>query len=177
MPVLAPPHRLALGLAGALVLAGCGGAVDLTIERDLAIDTSLGGGAVLTSYDLSTAAGSAWRERSRIDAVHVGAAEATLRDVATPGVALSGSVWLIPEAGTGPDAPGSVEVGTWTAEPVTDGHVISLTLSPALDAFVLAALRGSGKFGLYAAGAGAGGARVACTLHVVLGATVKLSAR
>jgi hypothetical protein len=167
-----------LALLASLTLAACGGTVDFTIEKDLVIDTTVNSGKDVKSFDLAASAGSAWKQRSHISSVHVTQAEAlvTAVNAANTATQLTGEVWLLPDGATDKTAAGSVKVGDWTAgEDVVIGNTISITLGPDLDGFVRNAFNGSGKFSVFAEGAptGAGGSRVACTLHVVLGAKLK----
>lgn len=167
--------RLGAGLAAVVSLAACGGTVDFSIERDLDVNSTVNAGAVLATFDLAAEAGGAWKHRNKIDSVTVTSAEATVTDVFTPpntATEVGGTVWLLPEGATAPGA-GAVQVGTWSGEPVLVGNVIALQPTPELNAFVREAFNGTGRFGVYAVGAGAGGAVVACRLHVVLGAKLK----
>lgn len=175
MPTAPTPARAALALAAALALPACGGTVDFSLERDLEVDTAVAGGAVLATFDLSAEAGRAWSHRDKISDVSIHTAEATITEVHAPpntATAVSGSVWLLPEGATAP-GDGAVQVGTFADEPVIVGNTVALQPSPALDAFVRDAFKGTGRFGVYAIGAGAGGAVVAVRLHVVLGARLK----
>lgn len=168
--------RLAAGLAAACSLAACGGTVDFTLEKDLDVDATVDGGAVVAAADLAAEAGGAWRHRSKISSVSIDVAEATVTAVHAPpntATAVSGSVWLLPEGAADPGAAGSVKVGDFTDEPVLPGNTFGLTLSPALNAFVERTFDGTGRFAVYARGTGAGGEVVACRLHVVLGGRVK----
>ena len=171
--------RLAAGLAAALSLAACGGTVDFTLEKDLDVDATVNGGAVVAAADLAAEAGGAWKHRSKISSVSIDVAEATVTAVYVPpntATAVSGSVWLLPEGATDPGAAGAVNVGDFTDEQVTVGNTFGLTLSPALNAFVERTFDGNGRFAVYAQGVGAGGEVVACRLHVVLGGKVKWKA-
>lgn len=175
MPVAPMPSRAALALAAALALPACGGTVDFTLERDLEVNTAVDGGAILAPIDLAAEAGRAWSHRDKISDVSINGAEATITEVHAPpntAAAVSGSVWLLPEGATAPGA-GAVQVGSFTDEPVVVGTTLALQPSPALDAFVRDAFKGTGRFGVYAIGTGAGGAVVAVRLHVVLGASLK----
>lgn len=168
------PGRLAAPLTAALALAACGGTVDLALQKDLDVDTASNGGAVVVPVDLAAEAGDAWRQRSRISAISVSLAEATVTRVTNPTVppaAVSGTIWLLPEGATAP-GPGALQVATLADEPVVVGHRVSLALSPQLNAFLEDAFNGSGRFGVYLQGAGSGGARVACRLHLALVAQV-----
>lgn len=175
MPVAPTPARAALALAAALALPACGGTVDFTLERDLEVNGAVDGGAVLAAVDLAADAGRAWSHRGKISDVAIRAAAATITEVHAPpntATAVSGAVWLLPEGAAAP-GPGAVQVGTFTDEPVAVGTAVSLQPSPALDAFLRDAFQGSGRFGVYAVGTGAGGAVVAVRLHVVLEAELE----
>jgi len=166
-----------LALAASLTLAGCGGTVDLNVDELLTVDSTVDSGSALVTVDLAAEAGKAWKQRKRIESVTVEHASASVDSVNPPNVAtlISGSVWLLPEGATSETDPGAVQVGTWTDEDIVVGNTIVLTPSPAIDAFIEATFNGSGRFGVFAKGAGTGGTRLACTLHVVLGAKVKWS--
>jgi hypothetical protein len=145
------------------------------IDERVTLDSNVNAGTSVTAVDLAAEAGKAWKQRDKIDSVTVEQGEVTVATVNAGNVAttVSGSVWMLPDGATQTTDPGTVEVGSWSGEQVTEGHVIALTPSPALDAFVKNAFNGSGKFSMLATGAGAGGARLAVTLHVVLGAKLK----
>lgn len=177
MPAPAFPSRLLLALAAWLSLAACGGTVDFSIERDLTVDWSGTGGSTTATYDLAADAGSAWKHRDKISSVTITSGEATVTALLpdNAATAVSGELWLLPENALTSADPGAVKVGAWTGEPVTQGNVIPLVPTPALDAFVRDAFNGSGRFSVYATGDG-GGQRVNCTLHVVLGAKLKWKA-
>jgi len=165
----------ALALVASLAFTGCGGTVDFSIDEMLTVDSNVNAGTAMVSVDLAAEAGKAWKQRDKIDSVTVDQGEATVATVNAGNVAttVGGSIWLLPDGATQTTDSGTVLVGSWTGEPVTQGHFIALTPSPALDAFVKNAFSGSGKFSMLATGAGAGGARLAVTLHVVLGAKLK----
>jgi len=165
----------ALALVASLVLTGCGGTVDFSIDETFQVDSNLDAGTAVATVDLAAQAGKAWKQRDKIDTVTVnqGDVTVTIVDPANVATTVSGSIWLLPEGATSTTAPGAVQVGSWTGEQVTVGHFIALTPSPAIDAFVKEAFNGTGKFSMLATGAGAGGARLAVTLHVVLGAKLK----
>ena len=91
----------------------------------------------------------------------------------TTATVVGGEAWLLPEGATSTTAPGAVPIGTWSGESVSEGTVIALDLSPALDAFVTGAFKGNGRFTVYAVGTAPTGQVVACTLHVVLGGKLK----
>jgi hypothetical protein len=170
--------RLTASLAATFALAACGGTVDFSVEKDMVIDTQVDGGTVLQPFDLAAEASSAWKHRKNVDSVHVTVAEARVVEVLLPAntaTTVSGEVWLLPEGASVPGA-GAVKVGSYAGEEVVAGNVISLQLSPDLDAFIHGALKGSGRFGLYATGAGASGQVVSCKLHLVLAGTLKWKA-
>jgi hypothetical protein len=166
---------VALALVASLAFTGCGGTVDFSIDEMLTVDSNVDSGTAVAFVDLAAEAGKAWKQRNKIDSVTVEHGEVTVATVNAGNAAtsVSGSVWLLPEGATQTSDPGAVQVGSWTGEQVAVGHFIALTPSPALDAFVKEAFNGSGKFSMLATGAGAGGARLAVTLHVVLGAKLK----
>jgi hypothetical protein len=149
--------------------------VDFSIDELLDVDSNVNAGTSLKSYDLAASAGSAWKQRKHISSVSVQAASATVTAVNAGNTAttVSGEVWLLPEGASSPSAAGAVKVGEWTGEPVTLNHMIDLAVTPALETFVRDLFDGSGVFSVYASGAGAGGARVAVTLHVVVDAKLK----
>jgi hypothetical protein len=168
--------RLVASLAAAVSLAACGGTVDFSFEKDLVVDSNVPAGTLVQPVDLAAEAGGAWKHRNKIDKVTVTSAEALVQSVSLSNVAttFSGDVWLLPEGVTTPDpAQGAVLAGSYQDEPVTPGNVIGLLLTPELNAFVRNAFNGSGRFSVYASGTGAGGDRVACTLHVTFGAKLK----
>lgn len=162
--------RLVTTLAFAAALAACGGTADFTLEKDLTVDSTVNAGTVLATFDLAAEAGGAWKHRSKISSIAIDTADAEVIAVFAPpntATAVSGTVWLLPDGATSPGT-GAVQVGTYTDVPVTVGTIISLTLSPELNAFVERAFDGNGRFGVYATGEGAGGAVVSCQLHLAL---------
>jgi hypothetical protein len=171
-------RRLAIALAAASTLGACGGTVDFVLEKDLDVNSTVNAGVVLATFDLAAEAGSAWKHRDKVSSVSITQAEAVVTEKFTPpntAATVSGAIWLLPEGATTPGA-GAVQVGTYDAAPVAVGTIIPLDLSPELDAFVEQAFKGSGRFGVYAVGAGANGEVVACRLHVTVGAKVKWKA-
>lgn len=175
MPYASHLPRLAASLIAALSLSACGGTVDFDFDKDLDIDTRVNGVAT-ASVDLAAQAGSAWKQRDKIDSVTITTAEATVLTVTSPptpaDATVSGTAWLLPDGATTPGA-GAVQLGTWTDEPVVVGNVIQLALSKELDAFVKKAFNGNGKFVVYASGTSPTGQQVVCRLHVVLGGKLK----
>ena len=165
----------ALAMVASLAFTGCGGTVDFSIDETLNVDSSVNSGTVAATVDLAAEAGKAWKQRDKIDSVTVEHGEVTVATVNAGNVAttVSGSVWLLPEGATSTTDAGALRIGSWTGEQVVQGHFIALTPSADLDAFVKNAFNGSGKFSMLATGAGAGGDRLAVTLHVVLGAKLK----
>ncbi len=163
-----------VALAATLTLSACGGTVDFNIESDLVANATDSFSATDT-YDLAAEAGSAWKQRSKIDSITVvfGEVEVTSVGPSNTAAAVSGEIWLLPEGATDPSAAGSVLVGEWTDAEVVVGNVLSLTPTAELNAFVKSAFKGSGKFSVYGAGTTAAGARVDCTLHLNLGAKLK----
>jgi len=167
-----------LALLASLALAACGGTVDFSVDKLLDVDTNVNSGHALAGYDLAASAGSAWKQRSHISSVSITEADATVTAVGAGNAAttVSGAVWLLPEGATSTSDAGAVPVGDWTGQPVEVGTTISLQLSQELNDFVRNAFKGSGKFSVYTEGTGASGARVVCTLHVVLGGRLKWKA-
>lgn len=164
-----------VALAASLALSACGGTVDFSLEKDLAVDSTVDAGTYLDTFDLAAEAGSAWKHRDKIDSVSLVSAEAVVVtvDPQNAATALSGQAWLLPDGATDPSAAGSASLGTWSDEAVVAGNTIVLTPSPALDALLKTAFRGSGRLGIYAEVTNSSGQRVACTLHLTLGAKLK----
>jgi hypothetical protein len=165
----------AVALAASLALTGCGGTVDFTIDEMIDVDSTVNSGETLALVDLAAEAGKAWNRRDKISSVTVETAEVTVATINAGNEAtqISGSVWLLPEGATKATDPGAVAIGTWTNQFIQVNSVIALVPTEALNAFVKDTFNGSGKFGVLAIGEGTGGARLACTLHVVLGAKLK----
>jgi hypothetical protein len=168
---------LAAALAAAVALGGCGGTVDFVLEKDLDVNSAVNAGVTTATFDLAAEAGSAWKHRDKISSVSVNQAEAKVTEKFAPNTAttVSGEVWLLPEGATAPGA-GAVKVGSYSGAPVAVGTIIPLELTPGLNAFVEQAFNGSGRFGVYAVGAGASGEVVACRLHVTVDVAVKWKA-
>jgi hypothetical protein len=165
----------AFALAASLTLTACGGTVDFDVDEMIPVDSTVNSGSTLVAVDLAAEAGQAWKHRDKISSVTVETAVVTVAEIDAANLAtqISGSVWLLPEGATQGTDPGAVYLGTWTNEDITVGNSISLTPSEALNNFVEDTFNGSGKFGILATGQGTGGTRLACTLHVVLGAKLK----
>lgn len=167
--------RAVAALAASLALTACGGTVDFNVDEMIPVDSTVNSGSTLVTVDLAAEAGQAWKHRDKISSVTVESAEVTVAGIEAANVAtqISGSVWLLPEGATAETDPGAVFLGTWTDEAIVLGNTVTLVPTEALNAFVESTFNGSGKFGVLATGEGTGGARLACTLHVVLGAKLK----
>jgi hypothetical protein len=165
----------AAALAASLALSACGGTVDFNIDEMIAVDSTVNSGERLAPVDLAAEAGQAWKHRDKISSISVETAEVTVAaiDAANQATQISGSVWLLPEGATKATDPGVVAIGTWTGEDIAVGHMIALKPTEALNTFLKDTFNGSGKFGILVSGEGTSGARLACTLHVVLGAKLK----
>jgi len=168
-----------LAATAAVSMMGCGGNVDFSIKRDLNVDSVLNAGATSSDYDLAAEAGGAWKQRKHIDKITIRGATATVTNANWQGnntaTTVSGTVWLHELGVT--DRGQWVQVGTWAGAEVLQDNVIPLLQPSAqLDDFITGQLKGDGKFTVVAEGAGAGGARVSVTLHVVIDATLKWKA-
>ena len=177
---LAEEHTMNLksalvALAATLTMSACGGTVDFSLEKDLVVDSTVASGTYFDTFDLAAEAGGAWKHRDKVDSVSIVSAEGLVAvvDPQNAATALSGQAWLLPDGATDPSAAGSVSLGTWTDESVTVGNTIILTPSAELNALLKSAFKGSGKLGIYAEVTNANGERVACTIHVTLGAKLK----
>jgi hypothetical protein len=165
----------AIALSASLALTACGGTVDFSVDEMIDVDSNVNSGSTLVTVDLAAEAGQAWKHRDKISSVTVETAEVSVAAIDPANVAtqISGSVWLLPEGATTAADPGAVFLGTWTNEAVVVGNSVVLTPTAELNAFVENTFNGSGRFGILASGEGASGARLACTLRVVLGAKLK----
>ena len=56
-----------LALVASIVFTGCGGTVDFTIDEMMDVDTTVNAGTTVSSVDLAAEAGSAWKQRKKID--------------------------------------------------------------------------------------------------------------
>jgi len=158
--------RLALAAALLPALTACTAVVPVELTRDLALQAPGGTFEVQQVIDLSTEA-AVWSRRDSIDAVSVDELTATVRSVG-PGnraTSVSLSIALRPD-GASADGLQDLQAGTLGDLPLVAGQSVSLPGSAALDAFLLDALHGSGRFSAVVSGALSGQADAVLELHL-----------
>lgn len=156
MPRLAP--RLLLGLAACCALAAC--VVSLSFDFDQAgVNVVFSGTSVNTSVpiDLSTQP-DIQAHKANVQSISLNSADLTVTAVGAGNnaTAISGTLALRPDGAT--DASHDVSVGTITNYAIsTTTAPYHLVGSPALDAFILATIKGSGKATALISGTSTGG--------------------
>jgi len=138
--------RLALAAALLPALSACTAVVPLDLARDLTLQSP--GGAFTTQQviDLSSEP-AVWSRRESIDAISIDELTATVRSIGTghqaPTVSLV--VALRPD-GAPDDGRQDLQAGTLADLPLVAGQSVALRGSAALDALLLGALHGTGRF-------------------------------
>jgi hypothetical protein len=169
--------RLALPIALVLGLAGCVINLNFDIPRSFQIDVPVANGTFSQTFpvDFSQQA-EIQQHKGSIDSLSFESLDLTVTQVNTSLgtntlTALSGTVSLRPDGAT--DASMDVLVGTLTNFPITLNSTVNLKGSPALDAFLLQAVKGTGKFSIIVTGTPASGNQahfvLLSTLHAGLG--------
>jgi hypothetical protein len=145
--------RLHLAIAAALLLplSACTMAVPFDVSSGVALQRTSGAYSVSEPFDLSTQ-GDLWSQRDKVDAVSV---EEVLVTVLSLGPEQRASVTMITLTlhAEGAPAGGSQDLVLPPFElAFIPGHVSRIPGSAQLDAFLLAVLRGDGRFTLVASG-------------------------
>lgn len=158
--------RLALAAALLPALTACTAVVPVEVTRDLALQSPGGPFAVAQEIDLTTEA-AVWSRRDSIDAVSIDEVTATVLAVG-PGNQAASVTLAISFRPDGAPADGSrdLPVGTLDGLPLVAGQSVALAGSAALDALLLEALHGSGRFTALASGTLAGQADALVELHL-----------
>jgi hypothetical protein len=158
--------RLALAAALLPALTACTAVVPVDVTRDLALQAPVGAFSVTQEIDLTTEA-AVWSRRDSIDAVSVDEVTATVLSVGPGNQATSATIAIAFRPDGAPaDGGQDLQVGTLAGLQLTAGQSVSLPGSAALDAFLLDALHGSGRFTALASGALAGQADAVIQLHL-----------
>jgi len=138
--------RLALAAALLPALTACTAVVPLDLTRDLALEST--GGAFTTQQVIDLSGEPAvWSRRESIDAVSIDELTATVRSTGAghqaPSVSL---VVAFRPDGAPPDGSQDLQVGTLADLPLVAGQSVTLRGTAALDALLLGALHGTGRF-------------------------------
>jgi hypothetical protein len=169
--------RLALVAAVLPLLTACTAIVPVDVAREVTLASPGGDFAASQVVDLSTQP-SIWSRRSSVDAVSVDEITATVVSLGTGHQATSVSLDLAFRADGAPaDGSQDVRVGTLSNLPFAVGASVRLPGSAALDAFLLGALQGSGKFTALASGHLAGAANAVIELSLKGSAAVKVGGK
>jgi hypothetical protein len=168
--------RLTLPIALLLGLAGCVINLNFDIPRSFPVDVSpiiQGTFTQLFAVDLSQQA-EVQQHKGSIDSLSFESVDLTVASVGSNDTLTSlTSATLALRPDLAPDASTDVPVGTLTNFAITPGTTANLKGSPALDAFMLQVVRGSGKFSIvFTATPGSGNAAhfvLQTTLHAGLG--------
>jgi hypothetical protein len=145
--------RLHLAIAAALplLLSACTMAVPFDVSSGVALQRAEGAWTVSEPFDLSTQ-GDLWSQRDKVDAVSVDELLVTVLSLGPDQRASVSTVTLTLRA-EGAPADGSQDLVLPSFElAFIPGHTARVPGSPQLDAFLLAALHGSGHFTLVASG-------------------------
>jgi hypothetical protein len=158
--------RLALAAALLPALTACTAVVPVDVARDLTLQSPGGAFTAEQVVDL-TAEPAVWSRRDQIDAVSVDEVTATVRSVGPGNQAgsVSLSIAFRPD-GAPADGSRDLQAGTLSGLRLVAGQSVTLPGSAALDAFLLDALHGSGRFTAVASGALAGPADALVELHL-----------
>ncbi len=166
--------RLALAAAALPLLAACTAVVPVDLRRDVTLESPGGAFTAAQEIDLTTVA-AVWSRRDDIDAVSVDELHATVTWVG-PGhqaAAVSLAIAFRPD-GAPADGSQDLQAGTLAGLPLTAGGEVTLHGSPALDAFLLDALHGSGRFTAIASGTLDGAANAVIELHLLGSASYRV---
>lgn len=174
--------RLALPIALLLGVAACVINLNFDIPRTFTVDVAPIASGTLTQefpVDFSQQA-EVQQHKGSIDSLSFESIDLTVTQTTTPGptggtntlTSITGTISLRPDGGPA-DGSKDVLVGNLTNFPITVNSTAHLKGSPALDAFMLQAVKGTGKFAIeLSATPGSGNAAhfvLQSTLHVGLG--------
>jgi hypothetical protein len=134
-----------------LLLSACTMAVPFDVSSGLALQGASGAYAVTEPFDLSEQ-GDLWSQRDKVDAVSVEEVLVTVLSLG-PAQRADGTTITLTLHAEGAPAGGSQDLVLPPFELVfVAGHTSRITGSAQLDAFLLAVLRGDGRFTLVASG-------------------------
>jgi hypothetical protein len=169
--------RLALIAAVVPLLSACTAIVPVEVAQEVTLASPGGDFATSQVVDLSTQP-SVWSRRNSVDAVSVDEITATVVSLGTGHLASSVSLDLAFRADGAPaDGSQDLRLGTLSGLPFAVGASVRLPGSAALDAFLLDALQGSGKFTALATGNLTGAANAVLELSLKGSAAVKVGGK
>jgi hypothetical protein len=143
--------NLAISAALLLLLSACTMAVPFDVSSGVALQHATGAYTVSERFDLSTA-GDLWSQRHQVDSVSVEEVLVTVLSLGPEQRASVSTITLSLRAEDGP-ADGSQDLVLPPFElTFVPGHTSRIPGSPQLDGFMLAVLRGEGRFTLLASG-------------------------
>ena len=159
---------LRLAIAAALpLLAACTAVVPVDLRREVRLESPGGAFSAQQEIDLTTVS-AVWSRRDDVDAISVDELQATVTWVGAghQAAAVSLAIAFRPE-GAPADGSRDVQAGTLDHLPFQVGSAVTLQGTPALDAFLLEALHGSGRFTAVASGTLDDAANAVIELHLV----------
>jgi hypothetical protein len=162
--------RLALAAAALPLLAACTAVVPIDVTRQVPVDSDGGPFSAQQVVDF-TLEPEVWSRRDRIDAISIDDVTATVVSVGAGHQASAVALTVVFRPDGALDASRDLQVGTFPSLAFRLGSTVTLRGTAALDAFLLAALQGSGRFTAYATGSLSGGAA-----HAVVEISLKGSA-
>lgn len=169
--------RLALAAAALPLLAACTAVVPVDLRRDVTLESPGGAFSAQQEIDLTTVS-AVWSRRDDVDAVSVDELHATVTWVGAghQAAVVSLAIAFRPE-GAPADGSQDLQAGTLADLPFVVGGEVTLRGSAALDAFLLDALHGSGRFTAIATGTLDGAANAVIELHLTGSASYQVVSR
>jgi hypothetical protein len=144
--------RLLLAAAALPVLTACTAIVPIDVTRQVPVESSGTSFSANQVIDFAQQP-DVWSHRDNIDAISIDDVTATVISVGDGHLATSVTVTVSFRPDGATDAGHDLQVGTFPALAFQLGSTVTLHGSAALDAFLLDALKGSGKFTAFASGA------------------------
>jgi hypothetical protein len=169
--------RAAASAALLLALTACTATVPLDVSREVTLQSPAGAFSSQQAVDLSTA-GEVWSRRDKIDAVSVDEIVATVVSVGAGHQAASTSLAVAFRADGAPaDGSRDLHAGTLSNLSLAAGQSVRIPGSAALDAFLLDALKGSGRFTVLGSGSLAGAANAVIRIELKGSAAYKIAGK
>lgn len=166
--------RLALAAALLPALTACTATVPLELSEQVALQSPGGAFSRTQEVDLTTTT-AVWSRRGDIDAISIDEVTATVRSIGAGHQAARVSLSLAFRAAGAPaDGSQDVAAGTLADLPLTVGGAVTLPGSPALEAFLMEVLHGSGHFSVVASGSLDGAANAVLELSLKGSAAYKV---
>ena len=159
------------GVLGLLAFAGCEVNLPFDIPKDFPIDAMGMSLTTTQAVDLSTIK-EVQDHKAAVQHLSLDSADVSVTAIGAMNMATSLTGQLALRAASAPaDGSQDVQVGQLSNVPISIGSKVHLPGSPALDAFLLAQVKGSGMFSIVVNGMTAGGP-AHLTLHAVLHASL-----